>query len=109
MARRRLRQVARPPSGSVTFFKIKSFLWLCRHLHQLGRPLQRLHFSSSKLLQTQHPTIWWTVACPWHGQNSNMQLHSSAMLGACLLRSYGAIYSQSRALGSWRSDGTMTT
>jgi hypothetical protein len=31
------------------------------------------------------------------------------MLGACLLQSHSAIYSQSRALGSWRSNDTVTT
>jgi hypothetical protein len=31
------------------------------------------------------------------------------MLGACLLQLHGAIYSRSQALGSWRSDDTITT
>jgi hypothetical protein len=29
-------------------------------------------------------------------------------LGVCLLQFHGAIYSQSRALGSWRSDDIVT-
>jgi hypothetical protein len=36
------------------------------------------------------------VASPRHGRNSTLRLHSSTILGACLLQSYGAIYSQSQ-------------
>jgi hypothetical protein len=64
---------------------------------------------SSKLLQAQQSTIWWTNTCPWHGGITTMRLHSSTMLGACLLQPHGAIYSQSRASGSWGSDDTVTT
>jgi hypothetical protein len=39
---------------------------------------------SSKLLQEQGPIIWWTNTCPWHGENTTLQLHRSTMLGACL-------------------------
>jgi hypothetical protein len=31
------------------------------------------------------------------------------MLGACPLQLHGAIYSRSQALGSWRSNDTVTT
>jgi hypothetical protein len=33
--------------------------------------------SSSKLLQILYPMLWWTNACPWHGFNTIMWLHSS--------------------------------
>jgi hypothetical protein len=72
-------------------------------------PTFRESSPSSKLLQAQDSTIWWTNTCPWHGGNTTLQLHSSTMLGACPLQLHGAIYSQSRALGSWRSDDTVTT
>jgi hypothetical protein len=65
--------------------------------------------SSPKLLQTQHSKIWWMDTCPWHGLNTILRLHSSTMLGACLLQPHRAIYSQSQALGSWRSDDTIPT
>jgi hypothetical protein len=55
---------------------------------------------SSKLLQVQDSTIWWTNTCPWHGGITTLQFHSSTMLGACPLQFHGAIYSQSRAPGS---------
>jgi hypothetical protein len=64
---------------------------------------------SSKFLQIQDSTIWWTNTCPWDGGITTLQFHSSTILGACLLQFHGAIYSQSRALGSWRSDDTVTT
>jgi hypothetical protein len=63
---------------------------------------------SSKLLPTQQSTIWWTNTCPWHGWITTLRLHSSTMLGACLLPSHDAIYSQSQTLGRWLSDDTVT-
>jgi hypothetical protein len=73
--------------------------------------LTTFHESSprSKPLQALQSTMWWTNTCPWNGFTTTLRLHSSTMLGACLLQSHGAIYSQSRALGSWRSDDTVTT
>jgi hypothetical protein len=64
---------------------------------------------STMLLQTQHSTIWWPNTCPWHGGITTLQLHSSTMLGACLLQHHNAIYSRSQALGSWQSDDIVTT
>jgi hypothetical protein len=32
---------------------------------------------SSKHLQEQSFTIWWTNTCPWHGGNATLRLHSS--------------------------------
>jgi hypothetical protein len=64
---------------------------------------------SFKYLQEHSSTFWWTVACPWHGLTTTLRLHSSTMLGACLLQPHGAIYSRRRASGSWRSDDTVTT
>jgi hypothetical protein len=72
-------------------------------------PTFRESSPSSKLLQEQDPIIWWTNTCPWHGGNTTLQLHCSTMLSACLLQLHGAIYSRSQALGSWRSDDTVTT
>jgi hypothetical protein len=72
-------------------------------------PTLRENSLSSKHLQIQELAIWWTNTCPWRGGNPTLQLHSSTMLGACLLQFHGAIYSRSRALGSWQSDDTVTT
>jgi hypothetical protein len=33
--------------------------------------------SSSKHLQEQSSTIWWTNTCPWHGGNTTLRLPSS--------------------------------
>jgi hypothetical protein len=49
------------------------------------------------------------VAYPQHGLTTTLRLHSSIMLGVCLLQSHGAIYSQSRASNNRRSDDTVTT
>jgi hypothetical protein len=62
-------------------------------------PALRENSPSFKYLQEHNSTFWWMVACPWHGLTTTLQLHSSTMLGACLLQSHGAIYSQSRAAG----------
>jgi hypothetical protein len=72
-------------------------------------PALRENSPSFKYLQEHSSTFRWTVACPWHGLTTTLWLHSSTMLGACLLQLHGAIYSQRRALGSWRSDDTVTT
>jgi hypothetical protein len=50
-------------------------------------PTLREISSSSKLLQVQDSTIWWMNTCPWHDRNATLRLHSSNMLGACLLQS----------------------
>jgi hypothetical protein len=72
-------------------------------------PTFRESSPSSKLLQEQDPTIWWTNTCPWHGGNTTMQLHSSTRLDACLLQLHSSIYSHSQALGGWRIDDTVPT
>jgi hypothetical protein len=72
-------------------------------------PTFRKSSYSSKPLQTFHPTIWWTDTCPRHDLSTTMRLHSSTMLGACLLQPYGAIYSQSWTSSSWRSNDTVAT
>jgi hypothetical protein len=64
-------------------------------------PALRDNSPSFKHLQEHNSTFWWTVACPWHGQRTTLRLHSSTMLGACLLQLHGAIYSRRRASGSW--------
>jgi hypothetical protein len=101
------------PSYSPSLNTITSKLYLIPHRGRAQRmemlPTVRENSPSSKFLQLQDSTIWWTNTFPWHGEITTMQLHSSTMLSACLLRFHGAIYSQSRALGSWRSDGTITT
>jgi hypothetical protein len=63
---------------------------------------------SSKSLQAQDSTIWWTNTCPCHGGNTTLQLHSSTMLGASLLQLQSAVYRRSRALGSTQSVDTVT-
>jgi hypothetical protein len=97
-----------PNSNSIT-----SKLYLIPHRGRAQKmgllPTFRESSPSSKPLQAQDSTIWWTNTCPWHGGNTTLQLHSSTMLGACLLQLHSAIYSQSRALGSWRSDDNATT
>jgi hypothetical protein len=72
-------------------------------------PTLRESSPSSKFLQAQDSAIWWTNTCPWHGGFSTLQFHSSTTLGACHIQYQGAIYSQSRAPGNWRSDDTVTT
>jgi hypothetical protein len=49
-------------------------------------PTFRESYPSSMFLQAKDPTIWWMNTCPWHGRNTTLQLHSSTMLGACLLQ-----------------------
>jgi hypothetical protein len=56
-----------------------------------------------------HPTFSETVACPRHGWNSTLRLYSSTMLGACLIKSQGAIYSRSQTSSRWLSNDTVTT
>jgi hypothetical protein len=72
-------------------------------------PALRESSPSSRFLQVQDSTTWLMNTCTWHGGITTLQFHSSTMLGACLLQFHGAIYSQSRAPGSWRSDDTVTT
>jgi hypothetical protein len=62
-------------------------------------PALRKSSPSSKLLQAQDFTIWWTNTCPWHGFATILQLHSSTMLGACHPQLHGAIYICSQGLG----------
>jgi hypothetical protein len=38
---------------------------------------------STKHLQEQSSTIWWTNTCPCHGGNTTLRPHSSMALGAC--------------------------
>jgi hypothetical protein len=40
-------------------------------------PTLRESSPSSKHLQVQNSTIWWTNTCPWHGGNATLRLHSS--------------------------------
>jgi hypothetical protein len=72
-------------------------------------PTFRKSSPSFKLLTTYQSTIWWTDTCPWHGLKTTSRLLSSTMLGACLLQSYSAIYSQSQTSGRWLSDDTVST
>jgi hypothetical protein len=72
-------------------------------------PTFRESSPSSKFLQAQDSTIWWTNTCQWHGGNTTLQLHSSTMLRARLLQLQGAIYSQSWTPSSSRGDDTVTT
>jgi hypothetical protein len=72
-------------------------------------PTFRESSPSSKLLQAQQSTIWWTNTCPWHGFKTTLRLHSSTMLSACHLQSHGAIYRRSQTSGRWLSDDTDTT
>jgi hypothetical protein len=96
-----------------TWYNITSKLYLVPRRGRVRRvgvlPTFRESSPSSKLLQTQHSTIWWTNTCPWYSGITTLQLHSSTILSACLPQSHGAIYSRSQALGSWRSDDTVTT
>jgi hypothetical protein len=71
-------------------------------------PALRENSPSFKYLQGHSSMLRWTIACPWHGLTTTLRLHSSTMLGACLPQPHGAIYSQRRASGSWRSDDTVT-
>jgi hypothetical protein len=64
---------------------------------------------SSKPLQAQQSTIWWVNTCPWHGFTTILRVHSSTMLGACLLQFHGAIYNRNPISGMWLSDDTLTT
>jgi hypothetical protein len=72
-------------------------------------PTFRESSPSSKPLQVHQSTIWWTNTCPWHDRITTLRLHSSTMLGACLLQSHGAIYSGNPTLGGSLSDDTVTT
>jgi hypothetical protein len=100
-------------SCTASWYIITSKLYLVPRRDKVQRvavlPTFRESSPSSKLLQAQHSTIWWTDTCPWHGGITTLQLHSSTMLGSCLLQSHSAIYRQSRASGSWQSDDTVTT
>jgi hypothetical protein len=100
-------------SCTSSWYNITSKLYLVPHRGKVQRvgvlPTFCESSPSSKLLQVQHSTIWWTNTCPWHGGITTLQLHISTTLGACLLQFHSAIYSQSRALGSWRSNDTVTT
>jgi hypothetical protein len=95
-----------------SWYSITSKLYLVPRkgrVHRMGvLPTFRESYPSSKLLQAQDSTIWWTKTCPWHDKMTTLQPHSSTMLSTCLLQLHCAIYSRSRALGSWRSDDTIT-
>jgi hypothetical protein len=64
-----------------------SKLYLIPRRGRVGRvkvlPPFRENSPSSKHLQEQKPTIWWTNTCPWHGRNTTLWPHSSMALGAC--------------------------
>jgi hypothetical protein len=104
-----------PATSSCTssWYSITSKLYLVPRRDTVQRVGVLLTFPesspSSKLLQAQQSTIWWMNTCPRHGGIATLRLHSSTMLGACLLQSHGAIYSQIQASGSWRSNDTVTT
>jgi hypothetical protein len=101
------------PCCTCSWYSITSKLYLVPHRGRVQRvgvlPSFRESSPSSKLLQAQHSTIWWTDTCPWHGLKTTLRLHSSTMLGACLPQPHDAIYSQSRTSGSWWSVDTVTT
>jgi hypothetical protein len=72
-------------------------------------PTFRESSPSSKLLQAQQSTFWWTNTRPQHGGIATLRLHRATLLGACLLQSHGAVYSKSQSSGSWRSNDTIAT
>jgi hypothetical protein len=96
-----------------SWYNITYKLYLVPHRGRVQRvgvlPTFLESYPSSKLLQVQHSTIWWTNTCPWHGGITTLHLHSSTMLSACLPRPHSAIYSRSQALSSWQSDDTIKT
>jgi hypothetical protein len=55
-------------------------------------PIFRESSPSSKHLQEQSFTIWWTNTCPWHGGSTTLRFHSSTALGACLLQSQSVLF-----------------
>jgi hypothetical protein len=96
-----------------SWYSITSELYLIPRRGRAQRmgvlPTFRESSPSSKLLQAQDSTIWWMKTYPWHDRMTTLQPHRSTMLGACLLQLHDAIYTRSQALGSWQSDGTVTT
>jgi hypothetical protein len=101
------------PNCTSSWYSITSKLYLVPRRVTIQRmgvlPTSRESSPSSKLLQAQQSTFWWTNASPWHGEITTLRLHSSTMLGACLPQSHSAIYSQSPTSGRWRSDDTVIT
>jgi hypothetical protein len=69
-------------------------------------PALRESSPSSKLLQMQDSTIWWTNTCPLRDRNATLWLHSSTMLGACLLQSQKVMFIAKAA--PWAADEVMT-
>jgi hypothetical protein len=100
-------------SRTSSWYSITSKLYLVPRRVTVQRmgvsPIFHESSPSSKLLQAQQSTIWWMNTCPWHGLKTTLRLHSSKMLGACLLQSHCAIYSRSQTSGRWLSDDTITT
>jgi hypothetical protein len=101
------------PSCTSSWYSITSKLYLVPRRDKVQRvgvlPTFRESSPSSKLLQAQQSTIWWANTCSWHGFKTTLRLHSSTMLGACLLQYHGGIYSRSQTSGRWLSDDTITT
>jgi hypothetical protein len=101
------------PSCTTSWYSITSKLYLVPRRDKVQRvgvlPTFRESSPSSKLLQAQQSTIWWANTCPWHDFTTTPRLHSSTMLGACLLQSHSAIYSRNPTSGRWLSDDTVTT
>jgi hypothetical protein len=74
-------------------------------------PTLRENSPSSKHLQEQSSTIWWTNTCQRHNGTTTLRPHSSMALGARPppFSLKGAIYSQHRAPGSWRGNDSVAT
>jgi hypothetical protein len=109
------RRLGAPPAGTTsppnsTWYHAETRYkeWGCC-LH-FGRVLLAPSFYKRNTLQSggrTHAHQSSNPTCPFG--ITTLHLHSSTMLDACLLQPHGAIYSQSRALRSWRSDDTVTT
>jgi hypothetical protein len=69
-------------------------------------PPFRVNAPSSKHLQEQSSTIWWTNTCLWHGGNTTLQLHSQLCFGACFLQSQKVLFIAEAAL--WAVGEVMT-
>jgi hypothetical protein len=75
---------------------ITSKLYLVPHRGWAQRmemlPIFRESSPSSKHLQEQSSTIWWTNTCPWRGGNTTLRFHSSTELRACLLQTQSVLF-----------------
>jgi hypothetical protein len=101
------------PSCTSSWYNITSKLYLVPHRVTVQRvgvlPTFRESSPSSKLLQTQQSTIWWTnnalgmagiLLCSFIAQQCSV---------LASFKSYGAIYSQSPTTGRRLSDDTVPT